>query len=102
MERIACPKRHRIDSVTAEAPDILQWTGIPSNETDGFSDTRVYGEIASLENAFKTGLRTEGPQFSDTVHSIEGQFYGEGGSDVVGTFNQGGYRGSWGRIASLL
>ena len=75
---------------------VLRWEGIPLNENGLFVDPDFFREYSSLEDTFATKLLPEGERYVDKAYSIKGQFYGDDGSEVVGTFHKDHYMGSFG------
>ena len=75
---------------------LLTWKGLPLDENGFFHDPRRFGVHSSLRDVFAAELLPVGSDYTDTANSIRGQFYGENGDEVTGTFNHGRFIGSFG------
>ena len=80
----------------------IQWKGIPLSDTGLFRDVPEFGVHTSLDDVFVLGVPDSGTSFGDTAYSIAGQFYGENGDEVTGTFEKLGYLGSFGAYKELI
>ena len=76
----------------------LEWKGLPLSANGTFRDPRRYrgGVISTLDDVLGSILPPEGDNIKNTYRTIEGQFYGAAGEEVVGVFNKSGYVGSFG------
>ena len=83
-------------TVTVEALSQLEWKGLSLGDNGYFADIRPTGVVPSLDHAFGSDLPPEGEAFGQTHYTIDGQFHGTGGQEVVGVFNKSGYVGSFG------
>ena len=80
----------------------IQWKGIPLSDTGLFRDVPEFGVHTSLDDVFVLGVSDSGTSYGDTAYSIAGQFYGENGDEVTGTFEKLGYLGSFGAYKELI
>ena len=80
----------------------IQWKGIPLSDMGLFRDVPKFGVHTSLDDVFVLGVPVGGTTYWDTAYSITGQFYGENGDEVTGTFDKLGYLGSFGAYRELI
>ena len=80
----------------------IQWKGIPLSDMGLFRDVPKFGVHTSLDDVFVLGVPVGGTTYGDTAYSIAGQFYGENGDEVTGTFEKLGYLGSFGAYKELI
>ena len=74
----------------------LVWKGLPLHGDGSFDEPRILGRIDNLDDAFAAELPIGGEYYSQTADTIQGQFYGPNGGEVVGVFHKLGIQGSFG------